>query len=67
MTLTNTVTFDYSSINALQEYVLQELAFKEATAQSPDIHQFHEDEAIAIIGLSGEFPGALLWKNFGNY
>ncbi len=57
MVLTNTVAFDYSSVKALQDYLLQGLAFKEkkpTIIQNKDTH----DEAIAIIGLSGEFPGA---------
>lgn len=56
--LTNTFAFDYSNMKAVCDYLLRELDFKEKVVIDARNNQVNEEEPIAIIGLSGEFPGA---------
>ena len=64
MTLTNTVAFDYASIKALQEYLMQGLSFKDKAHIPINSNRTDANEEIAIIGLSGEFPGASTLDDF---
>lgn len=64
--LKNTVAFDYPSAKALAGYLLHELALKEKVQASAVQSHVHQHEEIAIIGLSGEFPGAENIEAFWN-
>lgn len=58
MTLSNTVAFDYPSVKQMMHYLLQGFSLKKSTTTTPKQDSKIPDEEIAIIGLSGEFPGA---------
>jgi acyl transferase domain-containing protein/NADPH:quinone reductase-like Zn-dependent oxidoreductase/acyl carrier protein len=62
--LSNTVAFDYPSVNELANYLLEHLEVQ----QKPDAETIYQAKSeileFAIIGMSGEFPGARNIKEF---
>lgn len=64
--LKNTIAFDYPQVGALATYILGELTLKEniPTSTVPKNSNTVQKEDIAIIGLSGEFPGAETLNEF---
>jgi acyl transferase domain-containing protein/acyl-CoA synthetase (AMP-forming)/AMP-acid ligase II/surfactin synthase thioesterase subunit/nucleoside-diphosphate-sugar epimerase len=58
LTLSNTITFDYPNVKQMVNYFLQSFAPKKTAVITPKQKTGIQDEEIAIIGVSGEFPGA---------
>jgi acyl-CoA synthetase (AMP-forming)/AMP-acid ligase II/3-oxoacyl-(acyl-carrier-protein) synthase/acyl carrier protein len=58
ITLDNSLVFNYPNIDAVTNYLLIELGYKEPQQSAANTALMEEREDIAIIGMSGQFPGA---------
>lgn len=56
--LDNSLVFNYPNIEAVTQYLLIELGFKEKQQATNNIVRLEEREDIAIVGMSCQFPGA---------
>ncbi|MFI4955249.1 MAG: beta-ketoacyl synthase N-terminal-like domain-containing protein, partial [Gammaproteobacteria bacterium] len=55
--LSNTLTFDYPTLDVLVPYIASVLKIKELPLIKPSIQYINQSEPIAIIGMSCRFPG----------